>query len=968
LKREFSQQRATYRAEPGADGKGDPPGALRPVRLRCEDLADPPAVGTARPRLSWAVESEARNQAQTAYRILVAGSVEDLAADRGTLWDSGTVISSETLAVPYGGRRLRSGQQCHWKVMSWDREGAPSCWSEPGLWRVGLLEEADWQACAWVGLGEDVEDTDPPTGAELDLLQNAYSASPYLRKAFLPGGPVRRATLYATARGVYEARLNGERVGDHVLSPGWTDYRKRIQYQAFDVTGMLVPGENVLGAILGDGWYSGFMGPDPKRRGAHYGSRPWFLAQLRLEYEDGSEEVVATDASWLSAVGPIRYSDPLMGERYDARRELVGWDAPGYDDTSWEPVLVEDRVPEARGGPKLVPERSEPVRVTEELTPRAVSEPEPGVFVFDMGQNMVGWARLLVEGERGTEVRMRFAEALSPDGTVYTENLRFARQMDAYVLKGGGVEVYEPRFTFHGFRYVEVAGYPGTPTPGSLTGVVAHSDAGITGSFECSDERVNKLFRNVLWGQRGNFLSVPTDCPQRDERLGWLADAQVFAGTACFNMDLRAFFGKWMDDVRDAQSADGAFPDTAPLLPGLEYLAKGAPAWGDGGVIVPWTLWRRYGDTRPIEENWEAMSRWMEYVRAANPNYLRERRLHNNYGDWLSVGPETPKDVLATAYWAYMAKLMAEMARATGRNDEAERYEGLFGRIKDAFNGAYVLEGGRIEGETQTCYALALHVGLLPEETRPLAAKSLAEDIERRGHHLTTGFVGVGILLPVLCDHGYEELAYRLLLQESYPSWLYSVKNGATTIWERWDGWTEEGGFQSPNMNSLNHYSLGSVGEWLYRYVAGIDADPAAPGFEHVLIRPRPGGGLRWARAEYGSARGRIASEWELEGSTFNLRVTVPANAVATVHLPASVIHEVTEGGTPVRDAGGVEVLRAEHGVLVLSLGSGDFSFRSRVAGPRFARGHDDGSSPADPGGPATGRSPTYQRKDGRND
>jgi alpha-L-rhamnosidase len=527
-------------------------------------------------------------------------------------------------------------------------------------------------------------------------------------------------------------------------------------------------------------------------------------------------------------------------------------------------------------------------------------------------------------------VTIRHAEALNPDGTIYTTNLRFARATDSYVLKGEGEEVYEPRFTFHGFRYVEVTGYPGEPPLEAITGCVVHSATPPSGSFECSSPMVNKLQSNIVWGQRGNFLSIPTDCPQRDERLGWMGDAQVFVRTASFNMDVSSFFEKWMVDVEDAQSSEGAFPDVAPLLPGLSLmdLSKGAPAWGDAGVIVPWTVYRTYNDTRIVERHYDAMTRWMDYLREANPNLLRKNRMGNNYGDWLSPkGDRTPKDLLATAYWAYDARLMAEMAGAIGREEDSPRYEELFEGIKGAFNTAYVAPDGRIAGDTQTCYVLALHMDLLPPDLRAAAAGHLLRAIEREDWHLSTGFVGVGYLLPVLTEIGRADVAYRLLNNVSFPSWGYAIKHGATTIWERWDGWTEENGFQTPNMNSFNHYSLGSVGEWLYRYVAGIDLDPARPGYERIVIRPRPGGGLSWARGEYDSIHGKIISGWRLEGDRFELKIVIPANATATVYVPASEKSGVVESGTPIEHAAGVEFLRMDDEEVVLAVGSGSYEF-----------------------------------------
>jgi alpha-L-rhamnosidase len=834
--------------------------------------------------------------------------------------------SDRTTGVEYEGEALRSGSRCVWKVRVWDGAGNSSSFSGHAVFETGLLERSDWKG-DWISLGEDPdEDFDPPTGEEYDDLANGLAPSPYLRKEFSLEKPIRRARLYATARGVYELSINGARVGEDVLAPGWTDYDRRVQYQTYDVTALLADGPNALGAVLGDGWFSGFVGFDPKHRGALYGSRPQLLAQLDVEYEDGSTESIATDDSWRCSTGPILFSDLLMGESYDARKEMSGWNEPGFDDSAWFGIDAEEI-----SDTNLVAQPDEGIKVTEDVEAKSVTEPESGVYVFDLGQNMVGWVRLRVEDEAGTEVTLRHAEALNPDGTIYTTNLRSARATDRYVLAGDGEEVYEPRFTFHGFRYVEVTGYPGQPTLGAVTGRVVHSATPPTGSFECSSQMVNELQENILWGQRGNFLSVPTDCPQRDERLGWMGDAQVFVRTASLNMDVAAFFEKWMVDVEDAQSSEGAFPDVAPLLKGsgLIDLRWGAPAWGDAGVIVPWTIYRTYDDTRIVERHYDAMARWMEYLYEANPDLIRKNRMGNNYGDWLSPkGDHTPKHLLATAYWAYDARLMAEMAEATGRPEDARKYGNLNERIKAAFNETYVSPDGKIEGDTQTCYLLALHMDLLPEELRSTAADHLVRSIERENWHLSTGFAGVGYLCPVLTEAGHTDVAYRLLNNETYPSWGYTIKNGATTIWERWDGWTDENGFQSPNMNSFNHYSLGSVGEWLYRYVAGIDL--GAPGYGSIVIRPRPGGGLTHARGEYDSVRGRISSAWKIEDDRFVLEVAIPPNTTATVHVPSS--DDVSEGGRPVEEAESIDVLSAGAGETVLAVGSGHYEFAGRVA------------------------------------
>jgi alpha-L-rhamnosidase len=902
---------------------------MKPVKLMCEHLTNPVGIDVPSPRLSWALESPGRGKKQSAYQILVSHTEQEFREDNGTLWDSGKVLSDETVGVVYAGEEVPSGARCFWKVRVWDENDIPSPYSEGAAWQMGLLRRSDWSA-SWIGLGEGaVGGIEPPSGEKYDDVRMGLLPSPYLRKTFELGGAVRRATLYATARGVYEMRLNGSRVGEAVLAPGWTDYNKRIQYQTYDVTGMLAEGQNVLGGILGDGWYAGFVGMDPKRRGAHYGPYPQLLAQLVVELDDGTTARVVTDRSWTSSTGPIVFSDLLMGETYDAREERRGWDRADFDDSGWHPASTQEL-----DDALLVAEPSLPIEVMQEVEAVSVTEPSRGVYVFDLGQNMVGWVRLEVAGEAGTEVTLRHAEVLNQDGTIYTENLRSARQADTYILRGGEQEAFEPHFTFHGFRYVEVTGYPEEPPLNAVTGRVIHSATPPAGEFECSDPMVNKLQSNIVWGQRGNFVSIPTDCPQRDERLGWLGDAQVFVRTASFNMDVSAFFTKWMVDVEDAQSAQGAFPDVAPVLPDLSLinLSEGAPAWGDAGIVVPWTIYRVYGDTRIVERHYDAMTRWMEYVRRANPDLLRTNRLNNNYGDWLSPeGDDTPKDLLATAYFAYDAKLMAEMARAIGRQDDANRYEELFRGIKDAFVEAYVGADGRIKGDTQTGYVLALHMDLLPEDLREVAARHLVRAVEREDWHLSTGFAGVGYLLPVLTEFGYVDVAYRLLTNKTYPSWGYTIEHGATTIWERWDGWTDDRGFQSPNMNSFNHYSLGSVGEWLYRYVAGIDLDPREPGYKRVVINPRLGGDLTSARGTCDSIRGKIVSDWELADGELRLKIGIPANTTATVYLPAAAGGRVMESGELAERAEGIESLTMEGETAILTVGSGEYEFVTRV-------------------------------------
>ncbi len=961
---------------------------LLPAHLTCEYRVDPRGIDAARPRLSWQVQSPLRGARQSAYRILVADSPQALAMGRGNVWDSGKVWSGRSVTVRYGGPALASGERCFWKVRVWDKNGKASPDSTPALWQMGLLRSADWRA-SWISA---------PTPRDTKDSGLTLPPCPYLRKTFTLAKPIKQATLYATARGLYALNVNGRRVGDAVFAPGWTDYTKRIAYQTYDVTRQLHVGSNALGAVLGDGWYGGYVGFGHRRD--LYGDRPQFLAQLVIEYADGSRRTVVSDGSWRGATGPILHSDFLQGETYDARRAPSGWRPvlvnpaappkqtdvtarlrarvqndglsvvadnkiagdPAYlalkqlrvdytlngaahaqtvkeDETLTIPgpgetpgPLVLRRavygVPAAPSRSALVAQIGPPVRVTQELKPRRVTQPAPGTYLYDLGQNMVGWARLKVQGPAGTPVRLRFGEMLNPDGTLYTTNLRSARATDTYILSGRGVETWEPHFTFHGFRYVEVTGYPGRPRPDAVTGCVVGSDIRPSGTFVCSNPMVNQLQHNIVWGQRGNFLSVPTDCPQRDERLGWMGDAQIFARTATYNRDVAAFYEKWMADVEDAQSPAGGFSDVSPRLVDD---GDGAPAWGDAGIIVPWTVYQAYGDTGILNAHWDSMTRWLGYITQANPDGLWTKRRNNDFGDWLSIAADTPKDVLATAYYAYDASLMARMARALDRPQEAARYDALFAHIKDAFDAAYISPDGRVKGDTQTGYVLALRFNLLPDSLRPLAAKHLVDDIAAKNGHLSTGFVGVGYLCPVLTETSHNDVAYRLLLNDTFPSWGYSIKQGATTIWERWDGYTREKGFQDPGMNSFNHYSLGSVGQWLYQDVAGIDTDPNAPGFARILIHPHPGPGLTRARAVYDSIRGRIVSAWRTDGADLALDVTIPANTTATVFLPARAPAAVTEDGIPIARAPGLSSARRSGDQVVVSVGSGSYRFRCRM-------------------------------------
>ncbi len=884
--------------------------ASHPAKLRCEYLTQPLGIDVEKPRLSWVLEAMsqanskleiARSEKQTAYQVLVASSEKLLSEDQGDIWDSGKVASDQTAQIEYAGKALTSRQQCFWKVGVWSANPAadskPS-WSQPTVWEMGLLKESDWHA-KWINaeVGKD------------------SSTVPILRKSLkLADKPVAKARLYITALGLYQMHLNGQRVGDLLFAPEWTDYRKRIRYQVYDVTAMLRKGDNVLAGWVGQGWYSGHIGLGGFK---HYGKVPALLSQLEVTYNDGTSEQVVSDDSWKMTASPILASDFLLGENYDARLEVKGWDEPGTDVSTWQAASVRVEAPRP-----LESQVTDPVRQICELPAKALTEPKPGCWTFDLAQNMVGYVRLKVTAPAGTKLTLRHAEVLNPDGTLYTTNLRGAASIDTYICKGGGNEVYQPHFTFHGFRYVEVTGLPEKPALDAVTGIVIASDTPRTGEFACSDPRVNQLYSNICWGQRGNYLSIPTDCPQRDERLGWMGDAQVFVRTATYNSDVAAFFTKWLVDVDDAQR-NGSFTDISPAT----GCGDGTPGWADAGVICPMTIYQVYGDTRQLAAHYPAMLRWIEWCRSHSTDLIRNKDRGGDYGDWLSIGAKTPKDLIGTAYFAYSTRLVAQAAKVLGKSEDVVKYEQLFQDIKAAFNQKYVAADGRIHGNTQCCYVMALKFDLLSDAMRAKAVEYLVEDITAKNHHLSTGFVGVSYLLPVLTQAGRLDMVFKLFLQDTFPSWLFSVKQGATTIWERWDGWTPEKGFQNPGMNSFNHYSLGSCGEWMFASLAGIDTD--GPGFKKLMIRPTPGNGITWVKASYESIHGRIATSWKLEGGTFSLDVTIPPNTTATVCIPAKDAATVQESGKPAATAAGLKFLRMDHGAAMFEAGSGSYAFTS---------------------------------------
>ncbi|MHB8970526.1 MAG: family 78 glycoside hydrolase catalytic domain [Pirellulaceae bacterium] len=955
------------------------------THLRCEYRVDPLGIDQTRPRLSWQIESSLRGVQQTAYRILVASKPQLLAEGKGDLWDSGKIESNETVNVVYGGQALESRVRCYWQVHVWCQAQQKPCQLDSAVaqWSMGLLQDADWKA-EYISYRDE-------TPVFKDTTQLFLPPARQYRKGFTAkASTITRATIYATALGIYELQVNGQRVGDAWFAPGWTDYRQRGYYYTYDVTSLVKAGENALGAWVADGWYSGYVGfglltgIGTEHIGRYtYGKTPSIMAQLELEYADGTRELVATDKSWkVTGAGPIQEADLQMGERYDARQEMPGWSSPGFDDSLWEAAITASEnghpratfydfqnLSQAGGGPevhgrevdlgfqrpKLEAFPGLPVRVTEEIASIASTTSESGVTIYNLGQNIAGNIRLEVQGSAGQVIQLRYGEMLYPDGRLMTENLRKARATDQYILKGDPQgEVYIPRFTCHGFQYVEltVAGTEPLAAPPKVTGLVLHSDTPLASSFECSDAMANRLFKNVVFTQRANFIDLPTDCPQRDERMGWTGDAQVYVGTAAFNADVAAFYTKWLRELMESQRPSGAFPGYAPFP--FQHGWDFGTAWADAGVICPWTIWQAYGDTRIIEVCWEPMTRFLQWRQKTSQQDLGI--VHGNeWGDWLAQGAATPLDYIDTIYFAISSRMMADMAAAIAKNDEAAAYRDQFARIKAAFNKKYVREDGSLAVDTQTAYALALFADLIPEPLRVRTGQLLADMIRKNGTRMSTGFLGTRPLLPVLSSVGQHDLAVFLFQSREFPSWGYEVEQGATTIWERWDSYTKEDGFGRHNaaMNSFAHYSFGAVCEWMFRTLAGIQSD--GTGYRQIIIRPTPPSPgsnaerkpIDWVKASHKCVQGQIVSNWRVNDQQFDLEVTIPANTTATVYLPASDAKSVREGGKPLAQALGVKFVRMEGDRAVLTVGSGSYRFTSPGA-IQAAKSADKTSKPLD--------------------
>ncbi|WP_295654005.1 alpha-L-rhamnosidase [uncultured Mucilaginibacter sp.] len=877
--------------------------------LLCENRPDPLGIDAKQPGLSWQLLSDARNVMQTAYEIRVSEKEPSLLKGKALVWETGKVNSDSSVHVFYKGAPLSSGKRYYWQVRVWDNSGKPSLWSAPAFWQMGMLAATDWKA-QWISpaYNEDI-----------------YRASPLFRKTFTSAKKIRSAVAYITAHGLYEAEINGQRIGDAVLTPGWTSYNKRLQYQVYDVTSLLKNGNNTIGATLGNGWYRGVLAWNNSRD--HYGKDISLLLQVNITYKDGSTAVIATDDTWKAATGPILYSEIYNGETYDARLEKTGWTLPIYNDSNWGGVTVQN-FPLTN----LIATINEPVKKHETFKAVRIFKTPKGEQVIDFGQNVVGWVQAKLNGKPGERITISHAEILDKAGNFYTDNLRGAKEQDVYILKGDGPEVFSPHFTWQGFRFIKVEGNSEELKPEDFTAVALYSDMKPTGSFSTSNALLNQLQHNIQWGQKGNFLDVPTDCPQRDERLGWTGDAQVFSRTASFNMNVDNFFAKWLKDVAADQGDNGSMPFVIPALSNVG--GEGATGWADVSTIIPWNMYLAYGDKKILADQYTSMKKWVGYMQLKSKNDLWNTGPH--FGDWLfySVNDDndgssaiTSKYLIAQCFWAYSTQLVINAAKVLGKPDDVAYYTTMLGKIKAAFLNEYVTPNGSLLSDSQTAYVLALQFDMLPEKLRPQAVDRLVDNIVRYRNHLTTGFLGTPYLCHVLSRFGRTDVAYRLLLQDTYPSWLYPVKMGATTIWERWDGIRPDGSLETPTMNSYNHYAYGAIGDWMYRVAAGLDTYEDGTGYKHIRVMPHIGGSLTNVSAQLQTYYGMASSAWSIADGKLQLKVSIPPNTKANIFIPAGDAATVMEGSQKLSDDKDIHILKTENGYVEVEVGSGNYVF-----------------------------------------
>ncbi len=902
--------------------KGNTAGEILLKNLQTEMLVNPEGIDAKKPRLSWEIYSSQRSVEQTAYQVLVASTPEKLAADEGDLWNSGKVASGESVLVAYNGERLESRDDCYWKVKVWTNKGESS-WSEGAYWSMGQLNYSDWWG-RWIGM-----DRSFPWDREDKF---ARLSARYFRKEFETPKEIKQAKVYIMGLGLYELYINGQRIGDQVLAPSPTDYSENVKYNTFDVTEELRKGKNVIGTILGNGrFYT--MRQDYKPYKIKTFGYPKMLLNLVIEYTDGTSERIRTDSSWkMTADGPIRTNNEYDGEEYDARKEMPGWNKVGFDESQW---LQAEYVQEPTG--TLEAQMNENMKVMETIKPVSVKQLKPGTYIVDMGQNMTGWVRMKVKGKSGEKVTLRFAEVLNENGEIEVENLRDARATDVYILKGGEEEVWEPSFVYHGFRYVEVTGYPGKPAVDDFEGRVVYDAMATVGAFKTSSSVLNQVFKNAYWGIRGNYKGMPVDCPQRNERQPWLGDRPTSAYGESFIFDNGKLYAKWLDDIKNAQKEDGSIPDVAPAY--WRYYSDNM-SWAGTYLFIADMLYQQYGNVKPLEKHYPSMKKWLQYMQDL---YMTEDFIltKDSYGDWcappatieegrgMNANVKNPSQLISTAYHYKYLQMMQRFARLTGNEEDIKGYQATAEKVKKAFNDKFFHADSAYYGDNKlTDNLLALYFGLVPEKHKEALLNTIVNIIEvENGGHLSTGVVGTQWLLRSLTEYGRSELAYKLAVNTTYPSWGYMVENGATTIWELWNGNTA-----APNMNSYNHVMmLGDLIIWDFEHLAGIKSSLENPGFKRIVMNPLKLEDLDYVDASYHSIHGLIKSGWKKDKKRFSWNISIPGNTRAEVHIPARSQNVVKEGGKALTSADGVKFLRMEGDRAVFEVGSGEYSFTSAM-------------------------------------
>jgi alpha-L-rhamnosidase len=886
---------------------------LYPENLRCEYLINPSGIDVITPRLSWYSTSEQKNQKQSAYRILASSSSEKLNSDNGDLWDTKKVVSDESINIVYSGKQLNSGDECYWKVKVWDAKGKESEWSEPAKWSMGLLNKEDWKGY-WIGLdslvGEDKQ----------------YSLSArYLRKEFTVENKVVKATAYICGLGLFELYLNGEKTGDQVLAPALSEYPKRSYYMTFDVTKNINEGKNTVGVILGSGRYFAACKWD---RNFGY---PKMIFQLNIEFANGSRQSIVSDTSWrITTNGPITIANMYNGEEYDARKEIPGWGNSSFDDSSW---MKAQRIPDP--SVNLSSQMIEPTKIIETMKPKTITGVKPGVYIYDMGQNMVGWVSLKVQAEKGTKIKLRFAETLTADGELDTANLRSSKQTDVYIAKGTGSEEWHPCFSYHGFRYVELTGYPGTPDLNTIIGKVVHDDIKTIGYFNCSNDIINKIYKAIYWTIRGNYHGIPTACPQRDERDGWLGDRTVNSYSESFIFDNNLIYSKWINDISDAQKTTGSVSDVSPTTR-IVYVDN--VTWPSTFVMVPNYLYQQYGNLKVIADNYDAIRKWVVYMR---DKYMKDCLLpRDTYGDWCMPPEErnvihskdstlnTPGDFLGSTYFYYDLVLMTKYARLLNKKEDEKEFASLANMVRNAINNTYLnKENFYYANNTVTANAIALSFGIPGEEVKDKIFENLVnKTVNNYDCHTSCGLIGQQWIMKTLANNGRSDLALKIAGNTTYPGFGYMLEKGATTIWELWNGDSAPSKMNSHNLVML----IGDFVVWLYQDIAGIMSDPEYPAFKKIIMKPQPAGDLKFAEASHLSMYGLIKSSWKIEKNTFSWKVDIPANTTATIYIPVEKGNDITESGKQVSETEDIKFIGIKDGKAVFEIGSGSYHFISK--------------------------------------